>query len=204
MKFAHIPRRLEPLILALVFCLAAPATARAFDPETLRLASEAEVQGDYAAAVRLYRDLAAEGCAPAMYSLGVFYRNGSGVVKNDVRAFEWFLRAARRGHTFAEYEVGMAYLRAAGVARDEKAARLWLGSAAQRYGEAAYQLYEVSRNDQERRRWLEQSVRLSSGKGMKRLSEAYARGELGLKADPAMSRKWAVAAGKAEGEEGGR
>ena len=187
-------------MIAIVLWLAGPAAVRAFDPETLRRASEAEVRRDFQTAGRLYRSLAAEGCAPAMYALGVFHRNGSGVAKNHARAFEWFLRAARRGYTFAEYEVGMAYLRAAGVARDEKAARMWLGSAAQRYGEAAYQLYEISRNDQESRRWLNQAARLSSGKAMRRLSEAYAWGELGFKADPAMSRKWALEADRSEGK----
>jgi len=46
-----------------------------------------------------------QGDEDAMYALGTMYRQGWGVRRSDAKAFEWFRRAAERGHYEAEREL---------------------------------------------------------------------------------------------------
>jgi TPR repeat protein len=62
-------------------------------------------RGDYTPAIRLFRPLAEQGNAKAQNVLGVMFRNGEGVPKNQVRAHMWFSFAAKRGDTKAKAEL---------------------------------------------------------------------------------------------------
>ncbi len=86
--------------LALSLFLASPATA---EIETARDLMDA---GDYAAAMAELIPAANAGNAEAEELIGVMYASGLGVERDDVRAFEWYLRAAMKGHAGAQSGVG--------------------------------------------------------------------------------------------------
>lgn len=52
---------------------------------------------------------ARSGNADAEELIGVMYAMGLGVARDDVRAFEWYLRAAMKGHPGAQSGVGWYY-----------------------------------------------------------------------------------------------
>ena len=45
-----------------------------------------------------YRQQALEGDLMAMNNMGVCYAQGIGVVEDHVMAFQWYMKAAQRGH----------------------------------------------------------------------------------------------------------
>ena len=51
----------------------------------------------------------------AQYNLGVMYRKGLGVPKNDNEAFGWFFLSANQGNILAKYALGNAYLKGEGI-----------------------------------------------------------------------------------------
>ena len=53
-------------------------------------------------AVALYRKAADLGNADAQFKLGLMYKNGSGVVLNNIQAIEWLRKAALQGHENAK------------------------------------------------------------------------------------------------------
>jgi TPR repeat protein len=62
-------------------------------------------RGDYVPASRVFRTLAEQGNAKAQNVLGVMFRKGEGVPKNQVRAHMWFSFAAKRGDASARAEL---------------------------------------------------------------------------------------------------
>ncbi|WP_025898782.1 tetratricopeptide repeat protein [Sneathiella glossodoripedis] len=47
---------------------------------------------------------------PTMFLIGYIYENGLGLEGKDQKtAFEWYLRAANSGYSFAQYKIGEAY-----------------------------------------------------------------------------------------------
>lgn len=87
-------------------------------------------QGQYKAAATALQPLAEAGDAKAQVRLGLMYREGRGVGRDPVSAFQWLLRAARGGRADAQYLVGTMYQRGEGTQRDTEAARAWLRRAA--------------------------------------------------------------------------
>jgi len=65
--------------------------------------------GEYAAAMAELLPAARSGNAEAEELIGVMYAMGLGVARDDVRAFEWYLRAAMKGHPGAQSGVGWYY-----------------------------------------------------------------------------------------------
>ena len=114
------------LAVALVVALAAPAWAGV---EEVKAAYE---RGDYAAAVRGLRPLAAEGDARARFSLGLMYVFGQGVAEDFAEAAKWFRRAAEQSHASAQFNLGVMYAYGRGVPQDYVRAHMWfnLGAAA--------------------------------------------------------------------------
>ena len=83
-------------------------------------------RGDYAAALKEFKPLAAKGNTSAQYNLGVIYANGRGVPRNDKEAVKWYRLAAGNGNVEAQYALGLMYGHGRGVPQDfTKAVRLW-------------------------------------------------------------------------------
>ena len=75
-------------------------------------------RGDYAAAMRLYRQLADQGNGNAQFSLGTIYEKGRGVAQDCAEAANWYRLAANQGHPTAQFN-------GRGVARDDVLAHMW-------------------------------------------------------------------------------
>jgi len=106
MKQLALTPSLAPILaptLALFLSFAAPALA---EIESARDLMDA---GDYAAAMEALIPAANAGNAEAEELIGVMYASGLGVARDDVRAFEWYLRSAMKGHAGAQSGVGWYY-----------------------------------------------------------------------------------------------
>jgi uncharacterized protein len=116
---------------------------------------EAERKGDYVAAFALLKPLAEHGNAAAQLSVGLLYRNGQGVARDDMQAVRWFTRSALQGDASAQNNLGMMYLDGRGVPRD--------------FSQAAF--------------WFKRSALRGSPFGQSNLGLSYARGDVEGKAD---------------------
>ena len=90
----------------LAFALALLATPALAEIETARDLMDAK---DYPAAMAELLPAARSGNAEAEELIGVMYALGLGVERDDVRAFEWYLRASMKGHAGAQSGVGWYY-----------------------------------------------------------------------------------------------
>ncbi len=91
---------------------------------------DAYKRGDYATALREFRQLAEQGLAKAQYWLGITYDQGRQVPQDYVEAFKWFQQAADQGHAGAQYRLGLMYHKGKGMEKDYVHAHLWYNLAA--------------------------------------------------------------------------
>jgi TPR repeat protein len=191
------------LLLLLLLVLAGPsgtAVARQAG-DAFRDACRAEVRGDHATAFALYQEAADDGVREAMFALGRYHRDGITTTADPETAFTWFRRAAERGHALARYELGLAYRDGRGVDRDLELAREWLEAAALRVGAAAYAVFELEDEREDKGLWLRQAAHLGEVRAMKELSRAYAQGTHGLSVSLAESRRWSKRASETDAAE---
>lgn len=69
----------------------------------LKKAIELFENDKYEEALPLFKELAKEGNAEAMYYIGMMYYEGWGVEKSQEQAVEWWKKANRRGSLDAKY-----------------------------------------------------------------------------------------------------
>lgn len=89
--------------LAVLAVLAVPAFAE------IEEARDLMEQGRFAEAREAFWPAARSGNADAEELIGVMYALGLGVEQDYVRAFEWYLRSAMKGHPGAQSGVGWYY-----------------------------------------------------------------------------------------------
>lgn len=65
--------------------------------------------GQFAEARAALAPAARSGNADAEEMIGIMYAMGLGVARDDMRAFEWYLRSAMKGHPGAQSGVGWYY-----------------------------------------------------------------------------------------------
>lgn len=94
-------------------------------------------QEDYQAARNEFEPLAAQGDVKACYLLGMMYRNGEGIPRNNKMAIELFSRAAEQDYSPAQYSLGQMHLAGFGDQQDFKVAHKWLQLAAEQGNEFA-------------------------------------------------------------------
>ena len=82
------------------------ASAAVADIEEARDLMEA---GEYVAAREMFEVFARSGNADAEELIGVMYTLGLGVERDDVRAFDWYLRSSLKGHPGAQSGLGWYY-----------------------------------------------------------------------------------------------
>ncbi len=113
-------RAVHAAILAMAAALSTPAGA---DVEDARDLMEA---GRFEEARERLSIYARSGNADAEELIGVLYALGLGVPEDDRRAFEWYLRAAMKGHPGAQSGVGWYYEEGLGMpAPDLVRAYMW-------------------------------------------------------------------------------
>ena len=92
---------------------------------------------DYATALKEWKILAEKGDPVSQYNLGVMYRMGNGVAKDDKEALKWYRLAAYQGNAGSQFLLGYMYLNGIGVPRNHLRAHMWVNLAASQGVEAA-------------------------------------------------------------------
>ena len=92
---------------------------------------------DYATALKEWKILADEGDPSSQYNLGVMYRMGKGVAKDDKEAAKWYRLAAYQGDAGSQFLLGYMYLNGIGVPQNNLRAHMWVNLAASQGVEAA-------------------------------------------------------------------
>lgn len=103
------------------FALAGPAMA-----DALSDATRVYNTGDYEQAAKLYRPLAEKGNAEAQYVLGMMYRAGRGVERDNKEARKWYQLAAEQGHPIAQFYLGWMYAHGKSVPQDYVKSYMWI------------------------------------------------------------------------------
>lgn len=94
------------LLLIFFITLSLTCTVVRADLEKARDLMEA---GKFEAAMQALQPAAQSGNAEAEELIGVMYAMGLGVKRDDVRAFDWYLRASLKGHAGAQSGIGWYY-----------------------------------------------------------------------------------------------
>ncbi len=97
---------MRTILSAAVFILVATANQAFAEIERARDLME---ENRFAEAMEELIPAARSGNADAEELIGVMYAMGLGVERDDVRAFEWYLRASMKGHPGAQSGVGWYY-----------------------------------------------------------------------------------------------
>ncbi len=109
---------------------------------------------------------AEKGDADAQNKVGIMYRNGFGVAKDDATAVKWFRTAAERGDAYGQINLGWTYASGQGVLKDYAAAVKWYEKAAKQ-GNAVAQYFlgsmywnglGVPKYESTARRWFQKSA----------------------------------------------
>ena len=76
------------------------------------------VPRDYARAMLLFRQAAAQGFAGGQSGLGLMYANGYGVTRDDAQAVSWYRKALLQADALALYNLAFMYVDGRGVSQD--------------------------------------------------------------------------------------
>lgn len=115
------------------FCVAVILIATAFNARAMTHdeAIAAYYRGDYATALRVFRELAEIGNESAECNLGTMYFLGQGVARDYTQAEKWIRKAADKGLARCQSDLGVLYEDGLGVERDYVQAAKWFRKAAQ-------------------------------------------------------------------------
>jgi TPR repeat protein len=80
---------------------------------------------NHSEALKWFKYSAKNGEKVAMYNIGTFYANGTGVNQDDAEAAKWFISSAKNGFADAQLAVGKIYLEGKGVKKDALEAAAW-------------------------------------------------------------------------------
>jgi TPR repeat protein len=177
-------------------------------------ANVAYTNGDYATALRLWRELAEQGNASAQASLGYMYETGRGVTKDETQAVLWYRKSAEQGDARGQTNLGNMYANGRGVAKDEAEAVLWYRKAAEQ-GNAQGQvnlgfMYQNGRgglpqDDRQAVEWYRKAAEQGDARGQSALGFMYQSGRGGLPQDDKQAVEWyrkAADQGNAVGQAG--
>ena len=83
------------------------------------------------------RAKAEAGNAAAQFDLGIMYRAGAGVPKDEVEAVKWYRKSAEQGVAEAQFNLGLMYDNGTGVPKDLVQAHMWWNIAGAKGNEGA-------------------------------------------------------------------
>ena len=153
-------------------------------------ALQAYRDGNYPAAIKIWRKLAAHDNPDAQYALGVAYLKGHGIARDTRKAVRWFQMAAKSQHRLAEALV--AYQAGA----FDTAVALWKDEAQQGTTDAQYALglvllkgQGVRSNPKQSLQWFGIAAKAGNTTAMFNLGGMYWEG-IGTTADPTMAVYW--------------
>lgn len=126
----RLPRQvvflLARLLLVCFLFIGAPVTA-AEQAMQLQRAQQIAVNGDLITRMRLLREAAEVGYAPAQAALGEILDKA----EEDKEAVVWYRKAAEQGNAAGQYGLGMEYATGEGITKDLKQAEQWIRKAAE-------------------------------------------------------------------------
>jgi hypothetical protein len=111
--------------LVVLLILAAPASAGPLED-----GDAAYVKGDYATALRIFRELSEQNDPRAEFNLGFMYEKGQGLLQDYEQAVSWYQKSADQGYVWAQNNLGTMYREGRGVAQDLVQAHMWFNLAA--------------------------------------------------------------------------
>lgn len=111
--------------------------------------------GDYEAALAEWQPLAEAEDAEARFQVGLLYRNGWGVLRDDSEAARWWRLAAHQGHLNAQFNLGFMYEHGQGVTADDIEAAKWYRLAAGQGDEDAMRNLAIVVEERERQQATE-------------------------------------------------
>ena len=182
------------LLLAILYFLGTSSFAASspFDD-----ASAAYERGDYVQALKLFRQLAAQGHQWAQRRLGSIYAEGKGVPQDYQEAVKWYRIAASREDEWAQTRLGSMYAEGKGVPQDYQEAVKWYRLATtQGYALAQYGLgvaYEkgqgVPQDYQEAVKWYRLAAAQGNEFAQVNLGSMYTKGR-GVRQDFVRAYVW--------------
>jgi TPR repeat protein len=126
-----------------------------------------DVADNNAQAMKYYRMAADQGDAEAMFGMGVMYRSGDGIEKNEKEGLDWIRKAAEKGYPPAVAAMAGYYLAGAkgGAGLDEQ-------------GRA------------EAKRWITGAAEQDNLPAMRAMIDGFKTGKYGFAQDPAQAAAW--------------
>jgi TPR repeat protein len=122
------------IVCSLVYLLLSSVAARSdqvrnswewFNAAEFYQARENANAQDLTKVARYFRLSAEKGNPVAAFKLGELYEHGTGVSKDPVLAFQWYMRSAARNDRHGQLKVGWCYQKGIGVAADPTIAAIW-------------------------------------------------------------------------------
>ncbi len=134
----------------------------------------------YAGALRLYRQAAQAGFAPAQNNLAMMYEEGLGVAPDLELAIQWYQRSADLGEANAQHHLGKMLLDGRGLDQDIDQGIQWIERAAAQGHAAAcadlglfYSRGEYLEKDMDKARyWWQRAARKDNSKAPRAIGES--------------------------------
>ena len=130
------------------------------------------------------------GDAEAQFELGVDYRWGLGVKRDEAEAMRWYRKAADQGLAKAQYNLAIAYDGGIGVKEDTTEAVRWYRKAAEQGHLKAQFDLGMKQNGAETVRWLSKAAEQGLIRAQTNLGHAYLHGSSGVERDAAEAMRW--------------
>ena len=145
---------------------------------------------------------AEKGDAKSQLQLGLMYRNGDKIPKNEKAAVHWFTKAAEQDNVDAQFELGLCYLNSRGVSEDFRQAFFWIEKSASQGKSAAQNMLGFMHsvgigtlvNAQLAVRWFLAAAEQDNSRSQRYLAQMYDRGEGVLKNEETALIWWKKAA----------
>jgi len=142
-------------------------------------------RADYAGALRIFGDAAAQGDAKSEYALAEMYRRGQGMRPDYAAALTWYRKAAEWGIPGAEFNLGLLYQSGQGVPRSDREAAGWYAKAAGHgYASAQVRLGQmyaagrgVPKSDASAMGWFKKAANQGDAEGQARLADMVQDGD---------------------------
>jgi TPR repeat protein len=157
----------------------------------------AYLAGDYDKAIGILLPLAEQGNSKAQVTVGIMYDYGHGVPQDNLKAIEWYEKAALQGATAVQHQLGAKYFRGQGVPQDyQEAARWWRMAAESGLVESQYNMgllhakgQGVPQDYREAAKWYRQAAEQGHGQAQYSLANLYALGQ-GVRASYQQAAHW--------------
>jgi TPR repeat protein len=122
---------------------------------------------DDAESMSLLIEAGERGAVEAQRILGAYFATGDWIgPKDEVKAVEWYTKAAEQGHTESQYDLGLMTLQGEGTAKNTLKGMEWLKKSAEQGNDSACGLladiydeglFGVPSNEREAKHWREMS-----------------------------------------------